>query len=85
LVSEHARVSMVTDGFREPQGSSIKLGGRFSVSMVSATLYEGGSFNQAIGGVMYHRTAFNDKNKVVHTQNQTTSTLSQTISFISIV
>ena len=85
LVAEHARVSMVTDGFREPQGSSMKLGGRFSPTMASATLYEGGSFNQAVGGVMYHRTAFTEKNKVVHTQNQTNSTLSQTISFISIV
>lgn len=85
LVAEHARVSMITDGVREPGGSSMKLSGRFSPTMASATIYEGGSFNQAVGGVMYHRTEFNEKNKIVHTQNQTNSTLSQTISFISIV
>jgi hypothetical protein len=85
LVQEHARVSMLTDGFAEPQGSSMKLGGKFSPTIASATIYEGGSFTQAVGGTMYHRTAFTEKNRVVHTQNQTNFTLSQTISFISIV
>jgi hypothetical protein len=85
LVQEHARVSMLTDGFAEPQGSSMKLGGKFSPTVASATIYEGGSFNQASGGTMYHRTAFTEKNRIVHTANQTNFTLSQTISFISIV
>ena len=85
LTSEHHRVSMITDGFAEPQGSSMKLGGKFPVTMSSATIYEGASFNQAVGGVMYHRTAFTEKNKAIHTANQTNITLSQTISFISVV
>jgi hypothetical protein len=53
--------------------------------MASGTIYEGASFNQAVGGVMYHRTAFTEKNKAVHIANQTNITLSQTISFISVV
>jgi hypothetical protein len=88
LEAEHARVSMVTDGFSEAPGANMRFGGKFSTTLASATIYEQGVFapsNQPGGEpVMLYRTRFDEDNKIVHKQFQTDFTPTQTVSMISI-
>lgn len=84
LQNEHFRVSMLSDGYAEPAGSSVKFAGKFPVSAPTGIISEGGVFDAFVGGVMLFRTVFPDEQVVEHTQYRTFFTLSQTISLISI-
>jgi len=84
LQFEHFTVSMITDGFAEPAGSSAKFLGKFPISAPTATITEAGVFDAVVGGTMLFRTVFNTDQQIPHTQFQTFFSLSQTVSMISI-
>lgn len=78
LVTELARVSMVTSGDRFATGTSAKFVGFFDSSTSSGTIAEGAVFDNSSGGTMLFRTKYSST--LSHTQDSTTYTLSETIS-----
>lgn len=84
LQFEHFTVSMITDGFAEPAGSSAKFLGKFPISAPTATVSEAAVFDGVVGGTMLFRTVFNTDQQITHVQFQTFFSLSQTVSMISI-
>lgn len=78
LVTELARVSMVTSGDRFATGTSAKFAGFFDSSTSSGVIAEGGVFDAASSGTMLFRTKYSST--LTHTQDNTVYTLTETIS-----
>ena len=58
LQGSRFRVSMITDGFAQPAGSSMKFAGKMPYTAPMAIISEAGVFDSAIGSTMFFRTVF---------------------------
>jgi hypothetical protein len=84
LQAAHFRVSLNTDGFAEPAGSSMNFAGKMPYTAPTVIMSEAGVFDSAIGSIRFFRTGFPSEQRSSHTQFQTFFTVSQTASMISI-
>lgn len=86
LASENARVSLITKGYVEPIGTSVKFTGKFDTFLPSATITEGGVFDSSVAnaGNLLFRTVYTSGSRVQHIQNKTFYSLFQNIVLISV-
>jgi len=86
LSSENWRVSMISSGYIESQGTTVKMAGKFPTTVPSATISEGGAFDTgaANSGTMLFRTVYPTTSFVQHVQSRTFFSLLQSLNQIAI-
>jgi hypothetical protein len=86
LSNENWRVSLLTSGYAEAMGTTMRFAGKFPTTMPGATITEGGVFDTgaAFSGTMLFRTLYPSSSFAVHIEGRDFVTLTQSINQVSI-
>lgn len=86
LSAENWRVSMISSGYMQAVGITIRYAGKFPSTVATGTITEGGIFDSGATnqGVMLLRTVYREGSRIEHTANRTFYSLLHSINQISV-